>query len=232
MNQTAEDIPELIRAAGEPAARAYREFLDDPKRSPRTRSAYRQSIGRFLRWAEARALSLDSIDAPALFTYAAEIAAAKSSPLASTYLTPARGLIRHLIAAGILTARPLPPRAAARPNIPPAKPKKAPRMSPADFERIGKRFFPASGQQWKHSVARALERSWNTIWCYASGRRAIPPDVAEEVREWDRMLNEAIATLEAETPEQKLQRLLRFLDERQAVPTHGLPHAPGGRTYG
>ena len=58
-----EDVPRLVRAAGEQAVRAYREFLDDPVRTASTRKLYRLRAGRFFRWAESHGLTLDTIDA-------------------------------------------------------------------------------------------------------------------------------------------------------------------------
>jgi hypothetical protein len=57
---------------------AYREFFDDPVRSPATRKLYRQRAGAFFRWAESRDLTLASIDASALAAYADQIAAERS----------------------------------------------------------------------------------------------------------------------------------------------------------
>jgi hypothetical protein len=101
-------IPAIIRAAGDDAVRAYREFLDDPKWSPRTQSAYRQSIGRFLRWAAPRGLSLEAVTGADLSAYAAEIAAQSSPQAASVSLTGVRGLLRHLASSGVLANNPFP----------------------------------------------------------------------------------------------------------------------------
>ena len=43
-----EDVPRLVRAAGEQAVRAYREFLDDPVRTASTRKLYRLRAGQIL----------------------------------------------------------------------------------------------------------------------------------------------------------------------------------------
>ena len=102
----ADSIPDLIRAAGEPAVCAYREFLGDTKRTLNTRKLYGNRARRFFRWAEGRSLTLDMIDAPVLAAYAAEVAAAKSQHEATIYLTPVRGLFRHLVAAGALAVNP------------------------------------------------------------------------------------------------------------------------------
>src|SRR5262245_7282531 len=88
----ADAVPALIAHGGDAAVRAYHRFLDDPIWSPRTCSAYRQSIGRFMRWAEERGLNLQTITAADSAAYAAEIAARSSRQAACSSLTPLRGL--------------------------------------------------------------------------------------------------------------------------------------------
>jgi hypothetical protein len=101
-------IPNIIRAAGESAMGAYRQFVADPKWSPSTRDLYRSRAARFFRWADARGLTLQSIDTPALAAYAAEIAATKSPHEATVYLTPVRGALGHLARSGVLATDPCP----------------------------------------------------------------------------------------------------------------------------
>jgi hypothetical protein len=63
------DVPEIIRAAGERAVNAYREFLDDPKRRPGTNKLYRVRAGRFFRWAKGRGMTLETIAASEIAAY-------------------------------------------------------------------------------------------------------------------------------------------------------------------
>jgi hypothetical protein len=85
------DLPLLIADAGEAAVRAYREFLDDPKLHPSTRSLYRSNIRRFLRWAEAKEISLAEICAFDLAIYESE----SSRTLQPTTLRHFRLLLRR-----------------------------------------------------------------------------------------------------------------------------------------
>jgi hypothetical protein len=85
------DLPLLIADAGEAAVRAYREFLDDPKLHPSTRSLYRSKIRRFLRWAEAKEISLAEICAFDLAIYESE----SSRTLQPTTLRDYRLLLRR-----------------------------------------------------------------------------------------------------------------------------------------
>ena len=104
-----EDVPEIIRAAGDDAVRAYLEFLHDPVRASTTRKLYRVHANRFFHWAESRGLSLETIDASTLASYAAEIAAAtKSQHVATIYLTPVRGVLGRLAKSRVLATDPCP----------------------------------------------------------------------------------------------------------------------------
>jgi hypothetical protein len=100
------EVPEIIRAAGEPAVRAYREYLDDPVRSDSTRKLYGQRASRFFRWAGARGLLLEAITANDIAAYAGELAAAKSQHEVTIYLSPVRGLFRQFVSAGVLATNP------------------------------------------------------------------------------------------------------------------------------
>jgi hypothetical protein len=96
-------VPEIIRAAGDDAVRAYREFLDDPARSPHTRRVYGVAVRRFLRWAEARGAALRSLTADDWIAFAAGL----SPAVAANIRAPVAGLFAHLAAAGVLRSNPL-----------------------------------------------------------------------------------------------------------------------------
>jgi hypothetical protein len=84
------DVPALIRAAGDAAVRAYREFLDDPTKTPSTRKGYTASVRRFFRWAESNGLSLEAIGHHDLDVYAFATAAPEPS------LSPVRRVLRAI----------------------------------------------------------------------------------------------------------------------------------------
>lgn len=100
-----EAIPELIRAAGERAVAAYRSYFETGG-SRNTRRNYTHLSGRFFRWAAARGLTLEAIDARDLADYGDRIAAERSPHVAGVYLTPVRGVLRHLAGAGLLDGNP------------------------------------------------------------------------------------------------------------------------------
>jgi len=94
------DVPHLIRAGGEWAVLAYREFLDNPNWSAAKRTVSRNVLGRFCRWAEARGLTLESISASEVKAYFAETPEER-------YLAPVGDLLRRLAAAGVVTGKPV-----------------------------------------------------------------------------------------------------------------------------
>jgi hypothetical protein len=101
-----ETVPTLIVSAGTAATQAYRDFLDDPMRQPGTNKVYGQRARGFLHWSQVQGLTLETIAADSVAAYAAEIRAMKSQHEAIIYLTPVRGLFRHLVASGVLAENP------------------------------------------------------------------------------------------------------------------------------
>jgi integrase/recombinase XerD len=55
-------VPAIIANLGDHAARRFLEFFTVNIRNPNTRAAYAQAIAQFLRWCEARRLSLRDIE--------------------------------------------------------------------------------------------------------------------------------------------------------------------------
>ena len=96
-------IPAIIRAAGEPAVRAYRAFLDDGRLSANTRRVYVNHVRRFCRWAETCELPL-SLIAP--FDIAAYLRPFSSHHAAYQALPVLRQFFIPFIAAGVLTSNP------------------------------------------------------------------------------------------------------------------------------
>lgn len=95
-------------------------------------------------------------------------------------------------------------------------------MTQEDFVRVCTRLFGGDGllgrdgKSWKERTARALGRRWNTIWCYAAGRRRIPARIAEELWMLERLVDEAEAAVAARTPEERRSDLFRLMDEIEA----------------
>jgi hypothetical protein len=136
-------IPELILNAGEPAVRAYREFLDDAGLSAGTRRVYGQRVRWFFRGAADRGTTLESVTA-------ADVAAATASlsrSMASDVRSALRCHYRHLVRAAIVDDNPVPrdPRGGY-----------GPRRSPAVAHRAAE---PAGGEgdAWKARAIKAID---------------------------------------------------------------------------
>jgi hypothetical protein len=98
-------------------------------------------------------------------------------------------------------------------------------MSGQDFVRICTRFFGKSeGAYWKHRVARIFGVKWNTVWSYASGRRTIPRRIAEEVCEWNRIMDDVEALLASRTPDETSLDFCRLMDSVAAQVEKGSRH--------
>jgi site-specific recombinase XerD len=106
----AKDLPEIIRAAGDGAVRAYLEVLNDPRLHVSTRNVYRLSLERFFHWASSHGLTLETIDMHSLAVFEAEIASRNSQHEAAIQLKPVRRVLRHLARTGILASDPCPQR--------------------------------------------------------------------------------------------------------------------------
>jgi hypothetical protein len=99
-----DEIPEIIRAAGDQAVRAYREFFDHVEWCQSTRRVNGLRIRRFFRWADAHGLTLETIHLGDWAAYEASL----SPAAAGDVLSPLRRLAEHLVAAGILAKNPFP----------------------------------------------------------------------------------------------------------------------------
>jgi hypothetical protein len=97
------------------------------------------------------------------------------------------------------------------------------RMTSEEFVTICTRLF-GQGTDWKHRTASALNRKWNTVWCYADGRRPIPAAFAELLWELNRLMDEAMAKIAAQSPEESRRSFYETLDrisaESRKRPTH------------
>jgi hypothetical protein len=99
-------LPDLIRAAGEPAIRAYRSLLDNPQLMPKTSYNYERQIARFCAWAEARGLSLLGTNAVEIAAYADSVDARNDTWTLPRYLTGVRRLFDRLMDVGLFDHNP------------------------------------------------------------------------------------------------------------------------------
>lgn len=100
-------VPAIIANAGHRSVAEYLAFLSNPNWKPSTRKNYECALSRYFDWAAERHLTLSSITADDIGDYVQEIAVTMSAQAPSSYLTPVRGLFRHLSTCGVLTSNPI-----------------------------------------------------------------------------------------------------------------------------
>jgi hypothetical protein len=98
-------VPAIIADAGEQAIEHYRAFFA-VFGNPATRRAYQVQAERFLRWAEARELSLTGIRAFDAIFYADELERSHSASTVAVYWSILSRLFRHLKSAGVVADDP------------------------------------------------------------------------------------------------------------------------------
>jgi site-specific recombinase XerD len=99
-------VPTLIADAGEGAARRFFEFFTANIENPNTRLAYAQAVDRFLRWAEARRLTLRSIEPIAVAAYVQELKGRLAVPSVKQHLAAIRMLFAWLVTGQVVPTNP------------------------------------------------------------------------------------------------------------------------------
>jgi integrase/recombinase XerD len=97
-------VPVLIAEAGGDAAKRFLEFFTANIRNKNTRAAYAQAVGQFLRWCEARALTLRDIEP---MTVAAYVESHRGSdPTRKQHLAAIKMLFDWLVTGQVIPANP------------------------------------------------------------------------------------------------------------------------------
>jgi integrase/recombinase XerD len=99
-------VPALIAAEGDGAARRFFEFFTANIENDNTRAAYAQAVGQFLRWAEARRLSLQTIKPIAVAAYVKELKSRLSDPSVKQHLAAVRMLFDWLVTGQVMSSNP------------------------------------------------------------------------------------------------------------------------------
>jgi integrase/recombinase XerD len=99
-------LPKLITAAGDHAARRFVEFFTATIRNRNTRAAYAQAIGQFCRWAEQRHLELTTIEPIAIAAYIEELTNRRSAPTVKQHLASIRMLFDWLVTGQVIPTNP------------------------------------------------------------------------------------------------------------------------------
>lgn len=99
-------VPALIAAEGDAAARRFFEFFTANIENDNTRAAYARAVAQFLRWAEARGLSLRTIEPVAVAAYVKELKSRLADPSVKQHLAAVRMLFDWLVTGQVVPANP------------------------------------------------------------------------------------------------------------------------------
>jgi integrase/recombinase XerD len=99
-------VPALIADAGDGAARRFFEFFTANIENDNTRAAYAQAVAQFLRWAEARGLTLHTIEPIAVAAYVKELKSRLADPSVKQHLAAIRMLFDWLVTGQVIPMNP------------------------------------------------------------------------------------------------------------------------------
>ena len=99
-------VPALIADAGDQAARRFFEFFTANIENDNTRAAYAQAVAQFLRWAEGRGLTLQSIEPIAVAVYVKELKTRLADPSVKQHLAAMKMLFDWLVTGQIIPTNP------------------------------------------------------------------------------------------------------------------------------
>lgn len=104
--QVTQLVPALIAEQGEHAARRFFEFFTANIENENTRAAYAQAVGQFLIWAEARGLTLTTIEPIAVAAYVKVLKERLSDPSVKQHLAAIRMLFDWLVTGQVVAVNP------------------------------------------------------------------------------------------------------------------------------
>src|SRR5260221_61994 len=99
-------LPNLIRRAGDHAARRFVEFFAATIRNRNTRAAYAQGVGQFCCWCEGRGLELAGITPIVIAAYIEELTGRRSAPTVKQHLAAVRMLFDFLVTGHVVDVNP------------------------------------------------------------------------------------------------------------------------------
>src|SRR5688500_5562362 len=99
-------VPALIADAGDGAARRFFEFFTANIPNPNTRAAYARAVAQFLRWCEARRLTLRSIEPIAVAAYVEQLQGRLATPSVKQHLAAIRMLLDWLVTGQVIPTNP------------------------------------------------------------------------------------------------------------------------------
>lgn len=99
-------LPSLIAAAGDDAARRFFEFFTANIENENTRVAYAQAVSQFLRWAEKRGLTLQTIEPIAIAAYVKVLKTRLADPSVKQHLAAIKMLFDWLVTGQVIRVNP------------------------------------------------------------------------------------------------------------------------------
>lgn len=102
-------LPAVIAAAGAKASRRFLEFFTANIRNRNTRRAYAMAVSRFMKWCDAKRVSLDRIEPMIVAGYIEQLQAVASPPTVKQHLAAIRMLFNYLVVGQVLPFNPAAP---------------------------------------------------------------------------------------------------------------------------
>jgi integrase/recombinase XerD len=100
------ELPALITAAGESAARRFLEYFTAHIRNRNTRRAYAHAVVRFLEWCEEHGRSLEQLEPIVVAAYIEQLGGEASAPTVKQHLAAIRMLMDYLVVGQVLRFNP------------------------------------------------------------------------------------------------------------------------------
>jgi hypothetical protein len=101
-----EQLPTLIRNAGENAERRFLEFFTAHIRNPGTRQVYAHAVGRFSQWCERYGVSLEQVTPFIVAGYVEQLTTSLSNPTVKLHLAAIRMLFDWLVTGQVVPVNP------------------------------------------------------------------------------------------------------------------------------
>jgi len=101
-----EQLPTLIRNAGENAERRFVEFFTAHIRNPGTRQVYAHAVGRFCQWCERHGVSLQQVTPFIVAGYVEQLTTSLSTPTVKLHLAAIRMLFDWLVTGHVVSVNP------------------------------------------------------------------------------------------------------------------------------
>jgi len=101
-----EQLPTLIRNAGENAERRFVEFFTAHIRNPGTRQVYAHAVGRFCQWCERHGVSLQQVTPFIVAGYVEQLTTSLSNPTVKLHLAAIRMLFDWLVTGQVVPVNP------------------------------------------------------------------------------------------------------------------------------